>query len=166
MLAAASLGETRIQLDSLTSEELGVGRGVGELLLALVLQGHCGHHQPVRQLLLQAPGKVVLPGSGLQREEQGWRTAERTGIIPARERPIPKNHLALLLSFRHRLKRCLLLTESVRCALPTSPSILCKAKPDTDGPGSLLRSSPRLLPMPSPVRSDPAGVPSPRLQLT
>lgn len=63
MLAAASLGETWIQLDSLTSEELRVGCGVRELLLALVLQGHCGHHKPIWQLLLQAPGKVVLPGS-------------------------------------------------------------------------------------------------------
>lgn len=62
MPAAAPLGKVRVQLDSLTSEELGVWHGVGELLLALVLQGHRGHHQPIWQLLLQAAGKVVLPG--------------------------------------------------------------------------------------------------------
>lgn len=80
--AAASLGEVWVRLDSLTCEELGVGCGVGELLLALVLQGHRGHHQPIWQLLLQAPGKVVLPGSELQRVGKGWRTRELSGITP------------------------------------------------------------------------------------
>ena len=71
MPAVAPLGEARVWPDSLTGEELGVGCGVRELLLALVLQGHRGHHQPVWQLLLQAPGKVVLPRIELQRGEQG-----------------------------------------------------------------------------------------------
>lgn len=63
MLVAAPWGKAQVWLGSLTSEELRVRCGFGELLLALVLQGHRGHHQPIWQLLLQAPGKVVLPGS-------------------------------------------------------------------------------------------------------
>lgn len=62
-LVAALLGKAWVRLGSLTSEELRVRCGVRELLLALVLQGHSGHHKPIRQLLLQASGKVVLPGS-------------------------------------------------------------------------------------------------------